>query len=160
MSSLRTLTAKPATCHPEERAFARGLCIKCYRSWAKKAHKNGTFIALRQPKTEQERLDKRDDQVRKYRYKLSLEGYNRMAFEQDNKCAICKRPAPESKRLHVDHNHATGRIRGLLCNRCNTAIYPFDNKEFLERILAYLQISLPVANVEEQPALNKGTLYD
>ena len=49
--------------------------------------------------------------------KQALEEWNRMFTEQEGKCAICK----DSKPLDVDHNHATGVVRSLLCNGCNTA---------------------------------------
>jgi hypothetical protein len=52
------------------------------------------------------------------RYGLTLEEYIKLFKDQDNKCAICG----EEKPLIVDHNHATGKVRGLLCYSCNTAI--------------------------------------
>jgi hypothetical protein len=48
---------------------------------------------------------------------ISLEDYNELLQLQAGCCAICKEPAKQT--LAVDHNHETGKIRGLLCYRCN-----------------------------------------
>jgi hypothetical protein len=53
------------------------------------------------------------------KYGLTPEEYDEMAILQGHSCAIC---TDSSSKLHVDHNHATGKIRGLLCNNCNRAI--------------------------------------
>jgi hypothetical protein len=45
-----------------------------------------------------------------------------MFAQQGGVCAICGEPRPEERTLHVDHDHETGLIRGLLCFRCNQAI--------------------------------------
>ena len=44
--------------------------------------------------------------------------YDRLIAEQDGGCAICHRP-PATRRLHIDHDHKTGKVRGLLCFTCN-----------------------------------------
>lgn len=51
-------------------------------------------------------------------YDLTPEQYDALLALQGGKCAIC-RARPKSKRLAVDHDHATGLVRGLLCSRCN-----------------------------------------
>lgn len=59
----------------------------------------------------------------KHRYGLTPEQYDALLISQDGRCAICERPASDFKmRLAVDHSHATGAIRGLLCNFCNHKI--------------------------------------
>jgi len=68
---------------------------------------------------------KRADRDRRYRarYGITLEEYERLARAQRWKCAICGRPPyPKGSRLVPDHNHATGEIRGLLCQPCNSAL--------------------------------------
>lgn len=73
--------------------------------------------------------------------------YGRLLAEQNGVCAICGKDEPDSHgrtgtkfRLSVDHCHATGRVRGLLCNRCNRAIGLLgDNVELLERAIRYLK---------------------
>jgi hypothetical protein len=68
----------------------------------------------------------------KHRYNMSLEEYNTLLIKQRGVCAICKEPEtsidPRNKRkriLSVDHNHKSGKVRGLLCILCNQAIGMF-----------------------------------
>lgn len=52
---------------------------------------------------------------------------------QDGKCGVCRKPE-NGKALAVDHCHETGRVRGLLCSKCNTAIGLLkDSRELLQR---------------------------
>ena len=82
----------------------------------------------------------------KHRYGITLEQYYEMLQSQDNRCAICN--TTENKVIGerrdwnwaVDHCHDTGKVRGLLCNTCNRALGLFqDNKEILEKAIAYLE---------------------
>lgn len=63
------------------------------------------------------------------RYGLSLDNYNKLLKEQDGLCAICQTVPEKSHHFHVDHNHDTGEIRGLLCFLCNYAMAAVDKKE-------------------------------
>lgn len=58
----------------------------------------------------------------KFNYGLTLEQYTELLQSQAGVCAICRTPNRDGKRLAVDHNHETGKIRGLLCQGCNFAI--------------------------------------
>ena len=58
----------------------------------------------------------------KSKYGLNKEEYENLLKRQDNKCAICGKEFNESNVPHVDHDHKTGKIRGFLCNNCNTGI--------------------------------------
>lgn len=56
-------------------------------------------------------------------YGITLEQYNEMLKSQDYRCAICGTDNPGGRgAFHVDHNHITGKVRGLLCSSCNHAI--------------------------------------
>jgi len=58
---------------------------------------------------------------------------------QGGRCAICRNPSPGGKRLCVDHDHATGRIRGLLCGACNLVLgYARDSEAVLASAIQYL----------------------
>lgn len=58
---------------------------------------------------------------------------------QNGRCAICKRLPDERKALSVDHDHATERIRGLLCQDCNLGLGFFkDRPDLLEAAARYL----------------------
>jgi len=78
----------------------------------------------------------------KKKYKLSLKDYNDLCIQQDNKCLICNTDVfvGKGKKLHVDHCHKTGKIRGLLCQNCNTGLGQFkDNINNLENAIKYLK---------------------
>lgn len=80
-----------------------------------------------------------------YKYGITAENYETLLKEQNYSCAICKTKNPSSKRkgsnkFHVDHCHSTGKVRGLLCNSCNTAIgYLNDDETNLVAALRYLR---------------------
>lgn len=57
----------------------------------------------------------------KKRYGLTYEEYVGMIESQGGRCAICKTTDWGKKEPHVDHDHGTGLVRGILCNRCNAA---------------------------------------
>jgi hypothetical protein len=76
-------------------------------------------------------------------YGISLDDYNRMVDEQRGACAICgakeKRSAyGEPPRLSVDHNHFTGRVRGLLCALCNGRLSAIEDEQFMLLAKSYL----------------------
>jgi len=75
-----------------------------------------------------------------YAYKITAEDYDIMFAKQKGCCAICGRHQKELvKGLCVDHNHKTGKIRGLLCTDCNIGIGMFkDDLEMLQRAVKYL----------------------
>lgn len=59
----------------------------------------------------------------KKRYGITQEQYDQMSSSQNDTCAICpKSKIHKNKKLSVDHNHKTGKIRGLLCDNCNRAL--------------------------------------
>lgn len=75
----------------------------------------------------------------KYTYGLALEDYQSMLEAQDERCAICG-GQDEDSRLHVDHCHTTGKVRGLLCESCNLSIGRMgDSPSRLRSAAAYLE---------------------
>lgn len=58
----------------------------------------------------------------KWKFGITPEDYELMLAVQGGVCAICEQPSPRRTRLDIDHDHATGEIRGLLCTFCNRAI--------------------------------------
>ncbi len=62
-----------------------------------------------------------------------------MMAQQGRVCAICKQPCGHYSRLSLDHDHISGRVRGLLCNNCNRAIGMLgDDPARLVRAAEYL----------------------
>lgn len=83
---------------------------------------------------------KREDALRRS-YGITQAEFNELLIQQGGVCAICKgeRSGP-GKVFHVDHDHLTQRVRGLLCHRCNTAIGLLnDDPERAEGVAAYLR---------------------
>ena len=73
-------------------------------------------------------------------YGITLQDYVQMFEKQGEVCAICKEKCPTRKSLSVDHDHQTGIVRGLLCNRCNRALGMFkDNSTLLLRAAQYIK---------------------
>lgn len=75
------------------------------------------------------------------RYGIETSEYNRMFDEQKGYCACCGQSHENFRNgLHVDHDHATGQVRGLLCTQCNPGIGYFeDSIERLEMAIKYLK---------------------
>lgn len=74
------------------------------------------------------------------KFKISDAEYEQRLSTQRGLCAICERPCKSGRRLAVDHDHATGRVRGLLCAMCNTGIGKLgDTADALRKALAYLE---------------------
>ena len=74
---------------------------------------------------------------RRREYGLTEEEYNSMVLKQNNICAICNKYS--EKTLFIDHNHETGKVRGLLCSNCNTGIGLFkEDIVSLSRAIDYL----------------------
>ena len=77
---------------------------------------------------------------KKYKYGLSKEDYYSLFETQQNKCAICGDSFDETKAF-VDHDHQSGKVRGLLCTRCNTLLgMAKDNVEILKSAIKYLSV--------------------
>jgi len=72
----------------------------------------------------------------KTRYNLTPDDVAAMLAEQDNKCAICSSPLLH---YHIDHDHQSGKVRGILCHRCNLLIAGMEDNGFLVKALAYLE---------------------
>lgn len=87
-------------------------------------------------------LKKRDSKEKwlKSKYGLSLTEYNDLIRSQGGKCAICEKSPKSTQDYHVDHNHDTGQIRGLLCRGCNLGLGHFkESPENLTKAKIYLQ---------------------
>jgi len=72
-------------------------------------------------------------------YGLTLDQYHALFESQNEHCAICRRIP---KRFHVDHDHKTGRVRGLLCDFCNRLLgQAHDSVSVLQSAIRYLERS-------------------
>jgi hypothetical protein len=79
------------------------------------------------------------------KYGMSMDEYEALLAKQKGVCAICSNPETRARkgkvyRLHIDHDHQTGRIRALLCHHCNAGLGHFrDDVETMAKALAYLR---------------------
>jgi len=100
--------------------------IKAYREYYKS---NPEYVAKTKEYHKRKRL--KDD------YNLTLEQYGAILTKQGNCCAICKNGRPDvagkKTMFHVDHDHTTGKIRGLLCHNCNVALGLMKDSPYLLR---------------------------
>ncbi len=75
----------------------------------------------------------------RHNYSITVDQYEDILYEQDSKCALCGGGPNGKGRLHVDHDHETKVIRGLLCHSCNTGIGLLnDDVELLQKAIIYL----------------------
>jgi hypothetical protein len=85
---------------------------------------------------------RRKMQMRAYRLGIPVERLADMERQQDNKCFLCGQAGGRTKGtvLQLDHCHRTGRVRALLCGRCNGLLARAeDSPELLQRVIAYLK---------------------
>ncbi|WP_189951267.1 endonuclease VII domain-containing protein [Streptomyces roseolus] len=74
-------------------------------------------------------------------YGLEAGEYARLYKFQGGLCALCRRATGASRRLSVDHDHATGEVRGLLCRPCNSLLgHARDKLAFFRRCISYLNL--------------------
>lgn len=90
------------------------------------------------------------------RYGISRKDYNELLWQQGGVCAICKteKPGRNHTHFHVDHNHKTGTVRGLLCDLCNRGLGYFkDSSALLEKAAKYLD-KVPVLSTSPPERLD------
>ena len=119
-------------CECGQPVHCKGLCAACYRK------------QYTPPKQTPEQNRARRI---KHRYGITSAQYERMVEERKNKCDVCgEGPSAKNTRAHwggklcIDHDHATGKIRGLLCNDCNLAVGYGKTPSVLESAARYLRL--------------------
>ena len=72
------------------------------------------------------------------KYGITINEYDEMLVQQNGLCAICEGQSGTIKGFHVDHDHDTDQVRGLLCHSCNQAMVAVDRvSDWPERASAY-----------------------
>ena len=89
--------------------YQNGSCVVCHREYVRRTYDRQAH--------------------RRLLYGISLADYTRMLAAQSGGCAICSRRTHggRGKMFHVDHDHLTGQVRGLLCHFCNLGLGHFDD---------------------------------
>jgi hypothetical protein len=127
-------------------------CLHCKRSyWRDKGYgaayraRNREHIRQYNRKWRAAHSDKNKEWDLRALYGLTLVEYHTLLEQQGGVCAICRQPETTSIRgkllkLAVDHDHANGRVRGLLCRRCNTVLGHLDERiEIARAMIDYLE---------------------
>lgn len=128
-----------ASCHPTKPHYGRGLCSKCWQQlWVKENPERWLRWRL------------------KRFYGITLEYYNDLLTAQGGLCALCRDP-PDKEMLVVDHDHATKKVRALLCRRCNQGLGMLgDNVAGLIKALEYLQSHAGAVEIQPHPYVAKN----
>ena len=95
------------------------------------------------PNTKKHAAKRRFEHVCKYKYNITPEDAVALFEKQNSCCAICKQPFPETLGKvgapSIDHDHSTGKVRGILCINCNVGLGHFkDNVQLLQQAINYL----------------------
>lgn len=105
------------------------------REWSKKNAKKKNISSMKWARNNPERA--RGYHI-KSKYNITQEQYDELLVKQNYVCAICFKPETSKhqangkiKPLSIDHNHETGKVRGLLCHKHNLAIGTFDDDVML-----------------------------
>jgi len=126
-------------------------CKKCVNIRRRKHYqKNKVRIIAVAKKYREKNRERVLHAKRKQTYGITKEQYNKMLEQQNFVCAVCKNPessrvgkgncADYKNSLSVDHNHKTGKIRGLLCSKCNRALgYLQESVEIMQSLISYIK---------------------
>ena len=154
-------TWKPFNCYAKSKGGVMGLsavCRKCENEKARERYVRNDILSRRKEqksvydKERRERLraegklkkpdpETQREQRMKREYGITIKDYENMIEAQNNQCAICFAPgeAERNGKLVIDHCHTSGKVRGLLCNKCNLLLgHANDTIERLERAILYL----------------------
>ena len=126
----RWRSKKMAKCHPERPLYSNDLCRSCYNAELNiKPH----YIASNKKRKERWFTNKWD---RRFGW---LPGTHKKLLEQQELCDLCHLPFGNKKK-HTDHDHTTGKFRGIIHGKCNTGIgFLGDSEELCLLAAAYLR---------------------
>lgn len=127
MAGLKVCTACDQHLLPDAFSKRSGRCKPCATNASREWVKNNPERARRTKEIYRQRYagSKINGYRLKYRYGITLEEHKKMFQAQGGKCAICEEIF--DKTPHVDHCHATGKVRGLLCDLCNRGVGYFTD---------------------------------
>lgn len=117
-------------------------CRMCKRkSFNQYYNKNKRKVKIKCEEYRKNHIKERRQLQLMYSYKITLADYNEMFNNQNGCCAICEKHQLElNKKLCVDHNHKTGKVRGLLCDSCNRGMGQFyESIKNLKSVIKYLR---------------------
>lgn len=134
------LKSRPSEDYISDQGIFSHPCRSCKERSARNSEK-------RKPLPDVARERARESNLRQ-KYGIGIEDYASLLSGQAGVCLICSEPPdseaadPRRRALCVDHDHLTGRIRGLLCWKCNVGLGSFrDSEEILAKAIEYLKWS-------------------
>lgn len=126
----------------KDKRTTSGLSRRCKSCWSSKSYDS----RRKRPNFKSERYTNFRSHMLRAKYNITQDDYDKMLSLQNGKCAICKcepnswHGNNEYGHLFVDHNHMTGKIRGLLCQLCNSGLGQFkDSVANLKEAIKYLE---------------------
>ena len=128
--------------HAERRAYRaknRKKLDAYKRSWEEA---NPDLVSIQRARSRIKKMNAKINGALRLHYGITIDAYNALAEKQGGVCAICGElnVTARSNRLVVDHNHKTGKLRGLLCFRCNCGLGYFrENHRFMTAAQEYLK---------------------
>ena len=113
--------------HAKAKHAARGMCNSCYQK---------VLNSERSPEERKQKSEYLRQYVLETNFGMTIAEYDAMLDVQGGGCKICTLPCRTGNRLAVDHDHATGIVRGLLCYTCNTKLGWYE--KFRDAVDVYL----------------------
>lgn len=122
-------------------------CRSCVNAYNREYSRNNPKILEKQRRRYANNKEKYRNRDLIRLFGITLEYYNELLLNQSGVCAICKKPnssvekrTGKPRSLSVDHDHGTGKVRGLLCSNCNLGIGSMkDSISILESAIEYLK---------------------
>jgi hypothetical protein len=117
----------------------KGQCVDCPEGTKRMVRRPGPRCATHTRARKQALSSKAHAARIEVTYGITAEEYQELYEAQGGKCWICRRATGASRRLSVDHDHKTGKVRGLLCRTCNSHLgHLRDDPEAALRVVTYL----------------------
>jgi hypothetical protein len=131
----------PSTLRTSTR-WCKACCNEATRSWElRNRDKVRARIRRSYTKHREKRLEARKWNHMLAKYGLDKSQYVVLLAHQEHRCAVCDGPLIGKTKVCVDHNHSTGKVRGLLCDGCNRGIGLLkDNPVVLGRAAQYVAV--------------------
>lgn len=127
-----------ASCHPDRRHDARGLCGSCYQK---------EFTNKRPVRVKKRFLSSRRHNLKRC-FGITPEQWDMMYDRQAGICPLCQKKLYKyddaETAAAVDHCHETGKVRGLVCWTCNIQLISYHTVETAKRLVAYLESDFDV----------------
>lgn len=123
-----------------------------YKDLAKRRESNRKYYYSKPEVRERKRYITYKNRIKRL-FGMSLDDYAAVFKEQGGRCKIC----PETDKLVIDHDHVTGKVRGILCRKCNHGLGCFrDNTDYLKGAIDYLNASKEIPTTGETDELREN----